>query len=211
MTKPGDAARVSASEAGRILATEASRFAARGWMLGTAGNLSVRASADPLRFFITASGKDKGELSPDDVALAGSDGEAIADPERPGAPRPSAEAGLHARIYRRTGAGAIFHVHTVSAVAVGARHSAEGAVEVEGLEMLKGIGREAEGDRVRIPIVANHQNMSVLGERFEKSHDPKTPGLIVASHGLYAWGKDPLQARHHLEIFEWLFQYIAAS
>ncbi|HVO30507.1 MAG TPA: methylthioribulose 1-phosphate dehydratase [bacterium] len=198
-------------EAGEILAREAKRFADRGWMLGTAGNLSVLSGTSPLRFFITASGRDKGELTSDDVAFAGDHGEPVADPERPNAPKPSAEAGLHARIYHLTGAGAIFHVHTVSAVVMGERHFDEGAVEVEGLEMLKGIGRGPEGDRVRIPIIANHQDMAVLSERFAKNFHANTPGVIVGSHGLYAWGKDVLQARHHVEIFEWVFQYLVQA
>jgi methylthioribulose-1-phosphate dehydratase len=199
---------VTRAEAGEILAAEAKRFHARGWMMGTAGNLSVRVSRDPLRFYITASGKDKGELAPDDIALAGENGEAISEPGAGN--KPSAEAGLHARIYKRTGCGAIFHVHTVSAVTVGAPHAKSGGlVTASGLEMLKGIGREAENDEVQIPVIPNSQDMAVLAERFEKSHVEKTPGLIVASHGLYAWGPDPTRTRHHVEIFEWLFQYLA--
>lgn len=197
---------LSRAEAGRLLADEARRFAGKGWMMGTAGNLSIQAGDEPLRFFITASGKDKGELTEDDVALAGVNGEPVADPARPNAPKPSAEAGLHARIYRKTGAGAIFHVHTVSAVLA----ADKGAVELQGLEMLKGLGREAEGDLVKVPIVQNHQDMRILGNRFEEAWIERTPGMLVARHGLYAWGKDPLQARHHVEIFEWLFQYFVA-
>ncbi len=199
------------TEAGRVLAEEAKRFAARSWMMGTAGNLSLQVSEAPLRFYITASGRDKGELDPDDVALAGEHGEPVTDPARPNAPKPSAEAGLHARVYELTGAGAVFHVHTVSAVTIAERHRANGFVEVSGLEMLKGIGREAEGDVVKIPIIDNSQDMRVLGERFEKSLSQRTPGMLVNAHGLYAWGKDPLQARHHVEIFEWLFQYLATT
>lgn len=198
------------ADAGQILAAEAKRFHARGWMMGTAGNLSVRAGSDPLRFFITASGKDKGELQPEDVALAGVGGAPVAESDRPNAPRPSAEAGLHARIYERTGAGAVFHVHTVSAVALGAPYAKTGGViTVSGLEMLKGIGREADGDEVKIPVVPNSQDMAVLADAFEKNHSARTPGLIVASHGLYAWGPDATRTRHHVEIFEWLFQYLA--
>ena len=198
------------TQAGAILAAEAKRFHARGWMMGTAGNLSVKAGSEPLRFFITASGRDKGELTPEDVALAGAEGEPIAEADRPDAPRPSAEAGLHARIYRRTGAGAVFHVHTVSAVSLAAPYVRDGgAITVSGLEMLKGIGRKAEGDEVVIPVIANSQDMAVLADRFEARHAPGTPGLIVASHGLYAWGPDAERTRHHVEIFEWLFQYLA--
>lgn len=198
------------SEAGHLLSEEAKRFASRGWMMGTAGNLSVQVSEDPLRFYITASGKDKGELGDDDVALAGQHGEPVTDPARPNAPKPSAEAGLHARVYALTGAGAVFHVHTVSAVLAAEKHRAKGFLEVQGLEMLKGIGREAENDVVKVPIIDNSQDMKILGERFEKALSQRTPGMLVHSHGLYAWGKDALQARHHVEILEWLFQYLAA-
>ena len=68
------------SEAGQILAAEAKRFHARGWMMGTAGNLSLKIGDAPLRFYITASGKDKGELGTDDIALAGPS-------QQPGRPR----------------------------------------------------------------------------------------------------------------------------
>lgn len=200
--------KLTRADAGRLLAAEARRFADRGWMMGTAGNLSVQGSEDPLRFFITASGRDKGELSPDDVALAGPAGEPVPDPARPNAPKPSAEAGLHARVYEKTAAGAVFHVHTVPAVLAADRGRAGGAVVVSGLEMLKGIGREAENDEVRIPVIENHQDMKVLADRFEKALSQRTPGMLVAAHGLYAWGKDAAQARHHVEIFEWIFQYL---
>lgn len=197
------------AEAGQILSAEAKRFHARGWMMGTAGNLSLKIGDAPLRFYITASGRDKGELLPDDVALAGDKGQPISEDGRPNAPRPSAEAGLHARIYQRTGCGAVFHVHTVSAVAAGAPHAKSGgAISVSGLEMLKGIGREADNDEVTIPVIPNSQDMAVLAERFEQTHVEKTPGLIVGNHGLYAWGADAPRTRHHVEIFEWLFQYL---
>ena len=203
---------ITRTDAGEILAAEAKRFHARGWMMGTAGNLSLKVQDDPLRFYITASGKDKGELTSEDVALAGSGGEPVPDPARPNAPRPSAEAGLHAAIYTRTGAGAIFHVHTVSAVVLARPHALNGgALMLEGLEMLKGIGRNAEGDEVHIPVIANHQDMAVLSERFERSYSAGTPGLLVGSHGLYAWGGDAVRARHHVEIFEWLFQYLVQT
>ena len=41
-------------------------FHARGWSLGTSSNYSVVLDRDPLRLLITASGKHKERLSPDD-------------------------------------------------------------------------------------------------------------------------------------------------
>jgi len=189
-------------EAGAVLAAEAARFASLGWMRGTSGNLSLVLSRDPLRLAVTASDRDKGDLSSADVVVVGRDGAAV----EPTAGRQSAEAAFHAHVAERTGAGAVVHVHTVAAVAVAGRHA--GGIEVEGLEMLKGIGRQASGDVVRIPVIPNSQDMAELARGFDGAWEPGTPALVVATHGLYAWGADALQARHHTEIVEWLLEYL---
>jgi methylthioribulose-1-phosphate dehydratase len=192
-------------DAGAVLAAEARRFAGFGWMRGTSGNLSLVLSRDPLRLAVTASGRDKGELTAADVVVVGADGAAV----DAGGGRPSAEAALHAHIATRTGAGAVVHVHTIAAVAVAARHPR--GIELEGWEMLKGIGRKASGDLVRVPVVGNSQDMGELSARFDAVWEPTTPALVVASHGLYAWGDDALQARHHTEIVEWLLELTLAG
>ncbi|BDZ46017.1 methylthioribulose 1-phosphate dehydratase [Naasia aerilata] len=196
-------------EAGTLLAAEAERFAAMGWMRGTSGNLSLTLSRDPLRLAVTASGLDKGELGPDDVVLVDGRGELL-----PGDLRglvPSAEAGLHARIAAVTGAGAAVHVHAMAAVEAGF-HWPDGVV-LQDLEMLKGIGHSAHGERVVIPVVQNSQDMAELGDRFEELYVrpadgiAEVPGLIVASHGIYAWGATQEDARRHTEILEWLLRF----
>jgi methylthioribulose-1-phosphate dehydratase len=189
-------------EAGAVLAAEARRFAGLGWMRGTSGNLSLVLSRDPLRLAVTASGRDKGELASGDVVVVDAHGAAV----DPGAARPSAEAAFHAHIAERTGAGAVVHVHTLAAVAVGGRH-AQG-IELEGFEMLKGIGRKASGDVVRVPVIPNSQDMGELAARFDATREEATPALVIATHGLYAWGADALQARHHTEIVEWLLELL---
>jgi len=216
--------------AGAALAAESARFAARGWMPGTAGNLSVTLDRDPLRLAVTASGLDKGELTASDVVIVDADGawtdvDAAGSPGDPGtvglteslglARRPSAEAGLHARIAAVTGAGACIHVHALAAVRAG--HRWPEGVELHDLEMLKGIGHSAHGERVVIPVAQNHQDMRVLGDDFERLYRPATPtvaevpALIVASHGIYAWGADLRQARWHLELTEALLQIALAT
>jgi methylthioribulose-1-phosphate dehydratase len=194
--------------AGATLAAESARFASFGWMRGTSGNLSQVLSRDPLRLAVTASGVDKGEMRPDDVVVVDADGQAVPG-NGAGATRPSAEAALHARVASVTGAGAVVHVHTVAAVAAGRRWP--GGVELEGVEMLKGIGVAAEGERVTVPVIANSQDMRVLGDRLERARHPRVPAVIIADHGLYAWGADPQQARHHTEIVEWLLELHLAT
>lgn len=197
--------------AGARLAAEAARFAGFGWMRGTSGNLSVVLARDPLRLAVTASGRDKGELTEDDVALVDGRGAAVAGTAGPvaGAGKPSAEAGLHARVVRLTGAGAVVHVHTVAAVAMGRRRP--GGIVLRDLEMLKGLGVPAEGTAVRLPVIANSQDMDVLGDRLEEAREPRMPAVVVAGHGLYVWGEDLPQARHHAEVVQWLLELEVAS
>ncbi len=198
--------------AGAALAAEASRFSGYGWMRGTSGNLSVVIERDPLVLAVTASGLDKSELTDRDVVLIDEAGDAL-DPDdtRP----PSAEAGLHAHIAARTGAGAVFHVHAFDAVVAG--HRWPEGVEIRDMEMLKGIGHLAHGETVTVPVIANDQDMRVEAARFDEVYVPATaevpevPALIVASHGMYAWGVDVAAARRHLEIAEWLLRFAVAT
>lgn len=204
------AARVQ--EAGAALAAEASRFSGYGWMRGTSGNLSIVLDRAPLVLAVTASGLDKSELTDRDVVLIDADGEALdSDDPRP----PSAEAGLHAHIAARTGAGAVFHVHAFDAVVAG--HRWPGGVEIRDMEMLKGIGHRAHDETVTIPVIANDQDMRVEAARFDEvyvaaiAEVPEVPALIVANHGMYAWGADVAAARRHLEITEWLLRFAVAT
>jgi methylthioribulose-1-phosphate dehydratase len=197
---------VSREAAGAALAAEAARLAALGWMRGTAGNLSLVLEREPLRLAVTASGIDKGALTPADVVLIDERGAPV-DPAE--TRRPSAEGALHARIAALTGAGAVVHVHPLAAVLAADAHPA--GVMLEGLEMLKGIGRAAKGDRVRLPVVANSQDMAALGERVAAALEPGVPAVLVARHGLYTWGADLQQARHHAEIVVWLLEFVNAG
>ncbi|MET8166737.1 methylthioribulose 1-phosphate dehydratase [Streptomyces sp. NPDC005329] len=185
-------------EAGAVLAAESARFASFGWMRGTSGNLSVVLTRDPLRLAVTASGHDKGELTPADVVLVDGDGAAVQGG------KPSAEAELHARVAALTGAGAVVHVHTVASVALGHRHP--GGIVFKDLEMLKGVGQPAHDVAVTLPVIANSQDMKVLGDRLEAARETRMPAVVVAGHGLYVWGDTPRQARHHTEVVEWLLE-----
>lgn len=196
-------------EAGAQLAAESARFAAMGWMRGTSGNLSQVLQRDPLLLAVTASGLDKGELGEGDVVLVDDQGDLLPGDDR--GFRPSAEAGLHARIAAVTGAGAAVHVHAMAAVEA-AFHWPDG-VELRDLEMLKGIGHSAHGETVVIPVIENDQDMRVLGDAFDAVYRrpadgiAEVPVVIVASHGMYAWGADLRQARWHAEIAEWLLRF----
>ncbi|MDF3146777.1 class II aldolase/adducin family protein, partial [Streptomyces sp. T21Q-yed] len=100
--------------------------------------------------------------------------------------------------------GAVVHVHTVASVAMGRREP--GGIVFKDLEMLKGVGQPAHDVEVTLPVIANSQDMKILGDRLEAARDPRMPAVVVAGHGLYVWGDNPRQARHHTEVVEWLLE-----
>lgn len=180
------------------LARASRRLYALGWMRGTSGNVSVRDGSDVL---VTASGIDKSAVEPTDAVLIDSRGEALPGQDR----RPSAEAPVHAAVIAEAGAEAVVHVHSLAAVEAAARWP--GGVPLVDVEQLKGIGRGAHGDTVLVPVVANSQDMEDLSARILAARDPGVPGVIVAEHGLYAWGSSLGEAIDRTESFDWLFEY----
>ncbi|MHB2016601.1 MAG: methylthioribulose 1-phosphate dehydratase [Candidatus Xenobia bacterium] len=178
----------------------AQAFYARGWLLGTSGNLSVLSSREPLTFNITASGLHKGELTPADLLLVNGEGKVLQ-----GHGRPSAETLLHAAIYRKFEAGAVYHVHSVKSALVSGL--AQDVVRFQGLEMIKGLDIWSEGAVVEIPVVDNLADIPRLADAVAQAARPDVPGLLVRNHGIYAWGRGPHEARRHVEIIEYLCDY----
>jgi methylthioribose-1-phosphate isomerase len=166
---------------------------ARGWMPGTAGNISVRTGDTAA---ITGSGLSKGELSADDMVTV-----TLAD-SRPvsGSRRPSAETAIHTAIYRATNADAVVHVHAPYATAqtVGASQG----LTFSGYELIKGLGTT---ETISIPVFTNHSDVMSIGadiERHLTEHPQAPPVLFIAGHGITAWGADLAQARDRAECLE---------
>ena len=84
-------------------------FWTRGWSLGTSSNYSVVIDREPLRLLITASGKDKGHLGPNDFVIVDETGQRVPTEQ----PASSAETLLHCSAAKHRGAGAILHTHSV--------------------------------------------------------------------------------------------------
>ena len=80
-------------------------------------------------------------------------------------------------------------------------------LEVSNLEMLKGIaGITTHQSAVRIPVLANDQDLGRLSRRAGPHLERAPAGLLIAGHGLYAWGQNLGEARRHLEILEFLLE-----
>src|SRR4051794_29468451 len=111
------------------------RLDARGWVLGTSGNLSVVVERDPLRLAITRSGAAKGDLTPDAIIEVDETGAASSAPTG----RPSAETLLHVVIAHARGAGAVLHTHSIWGTVLSDRFVGAAGLTIQGYEMLKGL------------------------------------------------------------------------
>ena len=195
----------STAAAARSLAELVSRIHARGWCSGTAGNFSVCVKRDPVRLLITPSGLDQGKLTPDDLLLVGEHGE----PLDGAAGKPSAETALHLAVREASGASAILHTHSVWNTLLGEHFLPRGELRLTGYEILKGIeGIDTHTAQLVVPIVANSQDVPQLAEAMQLliRKAPELRGLLIAGHGLYAWGQSLDEAYRHVEIFEFLFE-----
>lgn len=184
-----------------------SDFAARGWFPGTSGNLSMRVGGfepDRFAFAVTASGKDKAASTPEDFLLVDQTGAPIEATRL----KPSAETLIHCEIYRQTGCGAIFHIHSVYNSIVSELFWERRAVPVEGVELIKAFNIWDEEAVIDVPIVSNFADIPRIVPEVKERLDKRIPGILLRKHGIYAWGRDAFEARKHLEAFEFLFEYV---
>jgi methylthioribulose-1-phosphate dehydratase len=182
-------------------------FASRGWFPGTSGNLSIRVGEfqpDDFHFAITASGKDKSLQTPEDFLFVDQSGK----PSESTRLKPSAETSIHCEIYRMTGCGAIFHIHSVYNSVISEWFWERRAVPVEGVELIKAFNIWDEEAVIDVPIVSNFTNVPTIVPEVTERLDPRIPGILLRKHGIYAWGANAFEAKRHIEAFEFLFEYV---
>jgi methylthioribulose-1-phosphate dehydratase len=187
------------------LASVAKAFHARGWLLGTSGNLSAVVQREPLRLAMSPSGVDKGELRPNQLLAIDENARIVSHHDG----KPSDESLLHIRIVKDRGAGAVLHTHSVWNTIISDLYASEGGVKIEGYEMLKGLqGVRTHEHREWLPIIENSQDMRALAETVgETLNNHQTAhGFLLRRHGLYSWGETLAQAKRHIEIIEFLLE-----
>ncbi len=192
------------ASAARWLAECGRNFYQRGWVLGTSGNFSAVVNDDPLRLLITASGKDKSQLTENEFILLNEQGAILS-----GAGKPSDETQLHLTVVRQRGARSILHTHSVWATLLSDEFAAQGGFSITGWEMLKGLSGVSTHEHTEwLPIIENSQDMTALAQTLASmlQEHPSAHGFLLRGHGLYTWGRSLSEARRHVEIFEFLLE-----
>ncbi|NJK70486.1 MAG: methylthioribulose 1-phosphate dehydratase [Microcoleus sp. CSU_2_2] len=192
------------------LIAAAKHFYDRGWMVGTAGNLSAQLPDGS--FWITASGRPKGQLTDRDFIRINLDGEIVEQPVSDS--RPSAETSIHLAVYNSfPEAKACYHVHSIEANLV-SRLTAGDAVPLPAIEMLKGLGVWEENPQVAMPLFPNYLEVTKIAheicEAFAVSR-PKVPALLIRDHGITVWANSPAAAYNYVEVVEYIFRYMVAA
>jgi len=192
------------------LSSIARSFYARGWAVGTSGNLSAVVDREPLRLAMSPSGLDKGELVADQILMIDEHGGVLSEHGS----KPSDESSLHITIVKECGAGAVLHTHSIWNTVLSDLHAAEGGLAIEGYEMLKGLhGVKTHQQREWLPVIENSQDMLELaasvGDTLRKHREAH--GFLLRGHGLYTWGDDPIEAKRHVEILEFLLEVVGRT
>lgn len=180
-------------------------FAQRGWFPGNSGNLSLRVGdfqPDQFYYAITSSDKDTSNHTSDNFLFVNAKGEPFETTKL----KPSSEAVIHSKIYRMTGCGAIFHVHTVFNNLLSEWYGEDGYVPVHGNELIKQLGIWEDNAEIRIPIIPNHADISSIANLIPGAIQSNVPGILLRNHGVYVWGRNAFEAKQHLESFEFIFE-----
>jgi methylthioribulose-1-phosphate dehydratase len=175
-------------------------LAQRGWTPATSSNFSMR--LDEKHAAITVSGRDKGRLTEADIMVVDLLGKAVATTQRP-----SAETLLHTHLYARLPeVGCVLHTHSIHQTLASRMYSEQGFIRFEGYELIKAFrGQHTHDTHYDLPIFPNTQDMHELATQVEAKLDQGPLwGYLINGHGLYAWGRDMMEARRHLEAFEFL-------
>ena len=179
-------------------------IARRGLAPHTFGNASGidRSGAEPL-VVIKPSGVDYASMTPADLVVTDLDGKIVE-----GSLRPSSDLDTHALLYREfPEIGGIVHTHSEFATCwaqacrpipcLGTTHADyfHGSVPVT---------EPLSAEEVAEAYVRN--TGAVIVRRFRRENlDPvAVPGVLVAGHAPFAWGKSPAEAVEHADVLEYI-------
>ena len=156
-------------------------------------------------FYVSQSGKDKGDFTTADFLQVSAEGQPIED-----ARTPSAETALHCMLYKLyPEVHCVLHTHTALNTVLSQHFQAQKQIVFENYEVLKGFsGIKTHEVSVKIPIFANSQDVPTLAEEV-LAYAQQNPGMrafLLSGHGMYTWGATIQEAKRHCEVVEFLLE-----
>ena len=166
----------------------AQELVAKGYLMATGGNLSLRISGQAA-FAITPSNYDYMQMCAEDVCILD-----LALNPLAGTRKPSVESGMHATIYQVRGdVNAIIHTHQVYASALTLINKPIPALFDEQVRFL--------GRRVEI-IPYAPSGTGILKNKIARQVKNHHNAYLMQNHGALVFGEDMLRAIHNMEILE---------
>jgi methylthioribulose-1-phosphate dehydratase len=184
------------------------------WMFATAGNLSIL-DADQKVLKITASGRDKSNLSPQDFIDVDPISGVSLNPSS--TMRPSAETSIHTALYALDSSiNCILHVHTPASCALefgmSKSHPSLWTL-LPNTEILKAFGDFTEEPNLKALVVHNHGHVPDIANEMKvclKKQPSRVPFFLIENHGVTAWGKNVYDANKNLEAAEFVLQVMTS-
>jgi len=93
-------------------------------------------------------------------------------------------------------------------------HASFGGFNLEGYEMMKGLdGIRTHQHHEWLPILENSQYMIELSEQVSTllQENSKIHGFLLLKHGFFTWGNSLQEAKHNVEILEFLMEVLVRS
>lgn len=179
-------------------------IARRGLAPHTFGNASGvdRSGSKPL-VVIKPSGVDYAALKPEDLVVTDLDGRIVE-----GSLRPSSDLDTHTLLYREfPEIGGIVHTHSEFATAWAQANRSIPCLGTTHADYFHGpvpVTQPLTAEEVASGYVRS--TGAVIARRFRSEHlDPvAVPGVLVAGHAPFAWGKDPAEAVEHADVLEYI-------
>src|SRR3954469_19114768 len=179
-------------------------IARRGLAPHTFGNASgVDRSGERVLVVIKPSGVDYATLKPEDLVITDLDGKIVE-----GQLRPSSDLDTHTLLYREfPEIGGVVHTHSEFATswAQAARSiPCFGTTHADYFHGAVPVTEPLTAEEVSSGYVRNTGAVIVRRFRAENLDPVAVPGVLVAGHAPFAWGKDPADAVEHADVLEYI-------
>ncbi len=151
---------------------------------------------------IKPSGVPYDALSPDNMVCVSLETGKVVDGEL----NPSSDTPTHLELYRAFAkCGGIVHTHSEYATACAQARVPIRCMGTTQADYFFGdIPITREMNRAETSVNYEENTGHVITETFKKKNPEEIPAVLVASHGPFAWGKNPAEAVYHAMIVEFL-------